>query len=258
MRTSDFPNFSHASSSTVNRLPSALVAFAISALLGVGSSCRRPAVMPVPAPVASSSAGVAAPDPSRFDADIAAFEAEDRATPPAPGGVLFVGSSSIRLWTSLATDFPGLTPLNRGFGGSTLSEVVHFADRIVIPYHPRLIVLYAGDNDIEMGRSARQVFDDYRAFVALSHRELPNTRIIFIAVKPSPSRWSKVGEMREANRLIRDFAARDSLQQFVDVFTPMIGGNGHPRPELFQDDSLHMTPKGYELWRGLVAPVIGR
>jgi lysophospholipase L1-like esterase len=236
--------------------PRLLVAFSIGALLAVASSCHPAGVMPPPAQAASRSAGVEAPDPSRFDADIAAFEAEDRASPPAPGGVLFVGSSSIRLWTSLATDFPDLTSLNRGFGGSTMSEVLHFADRIVIPYRPRLIVLYAGDNDIEMGRSARQVFDDYRAFVALSHRELPNTRIIFIAVKPSPSRWSKVVEMREANRLIREFAARDSLQRYVDVFDPMIGSNGHPRPELFRDDSLHMTPKGYELWRGLVAPIV--
>ncbi len=139
-----------------------------------------------------------------------------------------------------------------------MSEVLHFADRIVIPYRPRLIVLYAGDNDIEMGRSAGQVFDDYRAFVALLHRALPNTRIIYVAVKPSPSRWSKVGEMREANRLIREFARRDSLQLFIDVFTPMLGSNGRPRPDLFLADSLHMTPKGYELWRGLIAPVIGQ
>ena len=222
--------------------PRLLVAFSITALVAVGSSCHRTGVVPVPVSAAPSAAGVAAPDPSRFDADIATFEAEDRANRPAPGGVLFVGSSSIRLWTSLATDFPGLTPLNRGFGGSTMSEVLHFADRIVIPYRSRLIVLYAGDNDIEMGRSAGQVFDDYRAFVALAHRQLPNTRIVFVAVKPSPSRWSKVGEMREANRLIRDFARRDSLQLFVDVFTPMLGSNGHPRPELFQSDSLHMTP----------------
>lgn len=235
-----------------------LVAFSITALLAVASSCHRTGVLPLPAPASSTSAPVAAPDPSRFESDIGGFEAEDRASPPAPGGVLFVGSSSIRLWTSLAADFAGVPTLNRGFGGSTLSEVLYFADRIVIPYRPRVIVLYAGDNDIEMGRSARQVFDDYRAFVALAHRQLPTTRILYIAVKPSPSRWSRVGEMREANRLIREFVRRDRLQLFVDIFTPMIGSNGHPRPELFRDDSLHMTPQGYELWRGLIGPVIGQ
>lgn len=234
----------------------ALTGLSLYALLAIASACSRSsAVATAPVPAAASSAGVAAPDPSRFEADIARFETEDRVTHPVPGGVLFVGGSSIRLWPSLAADFPGVPVLNRGFGGSTMSELLHFTYRIVIPYRPRLTVLYAGDNDIEMGRSARQVFDDYRAFVAVLHRELPQTRIAFVSVKPSPSRWTKVGEMREANRLIRDFARADSLQSFIDVYTPMLGLNGHPRPELFVADSLHMTPKGYELWRGLIAPV---
>jgi lysophospholipase L1-like esterase len=234
-----------------------LTRLSLSALLAFASACNRSSsVASTPIPAATSSAGVAAPDPSRFEADIAHFEAEDRASPPAPGGVLFVGGSSIRLWPSLAADFPGVPVINRGFGASTMSEVLHFTDRIVIPYRPRLTVVYAGDNDIEMGRSARQLFDDYRAFVAVVHSELPRTRIAFVSLKPSPSRWTKVGEMREANRLIRDFVRTDSLQTFIDVFTPMLGANGHPRPELFVADSLHMTPKGYELWRGLIAPVV--
>ncbi|MEP6906141.1 MAG: hypothetical protein ABI875_08645, partial [Gemmatimonadales bacterium] len=124
-------------------------------LLAFASACNRSsAVATAPVPAATISTGVAAPDPSRFEADIARFEAEDRASPPAPGGVLFVGSSSIRLWPSLSADFPGVPVMNRGFGGSTMSEVLHFTGRIVIPYRPRLTVLYAGDNDIEMGRSA--------------------------------------------------------------------------------------------------------
>ena len=235
----------------------ALAGLSLYALLAIASACSRSsAIATAPVPTAANSAGVAAPDPSRFEADIARFEAEDRANPPVPGGVLFVGSSSIRLWPSLPADFPGVPTMNRGFGGSTMSEVLHFTNRIVIPYRPRLTVLYAGDNDIEMGRSARQVFDDYRAFVAVVHRELPGTRIAFVSVKPSPSRWAKVAEMREANRLIRDFARADSLQSFIDVFIPMLGANGHPRPEMFVADSLHMTPKGYELWRGLIGPFV--
>lgn len=231
-------------------------ALGITALLLIAVSCTRVAIIPASAATAPSSVGVAAPDPSRLQPDIAAFEAGDRASPPSPGAVLFVGSSSIRLWSSLAADFAYVPVLNRGFGGSTMSDVLHFVNLIVLPYHPRLIVLYAGDNDIEMGRSARQLFDDYRAFVAIARHELPATRIAYVAVKPSPSRWAKVAEIREANRLIRDFAARDSLQSFVDVFTPMLGANGHPRPDLFLADSLHMTQKGYDLWRELIGPLV--
>jgi lysophospholipase L1-like esterase len=214
-------------------------------------------------PVESSAAASAArgapgtlPALDRFEAEIASYEARDRSTPPAPGGIVFVGSSSIRLWTTLASDFPGLPVLNRGFGGSTLLEVNHFAPRIVLPYRPRMIVLYAGDNEIAAGRSPRWVAADYQAFVALVRRALPSARIVFVSVKPSPSRWSLNDQVREANRLVRAITATDSLQTFVDVFTPMLNAAGRPRPELFVADSLHMTPAGYAVWRGRLAPIV--
>ncbi|HEV7993704.1 MAG TPA: SGNH/GDSL hydrolase family protein [Gemmatimonadaceae bacterium] len=205
---------------------------------------------------------VAAPPPpsgldlDRFEAEIARFEASDRTAPPAPGGILFVGSSSIRLWRTLDADFPGLPVINRGFGGSTLYEVNHYAPRIVLPYRPRLIVLYAGDNEIATGRTAEQLAGDYRAFVSLVRAALPTTRIAFVSVKPSPSRWSFQQTVREANRLVRAITATDPLQTFVDVFTPMLGNEGRPRAELFVSDSLHMTPQGYAIWRRQLAPVV--
>jgi lysophospholipase L1-like esterase len=195
-------------------------------------------------------------DLDRFASEIAAFEAADRAAPPAPGGIVFVGSSSIRRWETLAADFPGLPVLNRGFGGSTLYEVNHYVPRIVLPYRPREVVLYAGDNEIAMGRTAQQVACDYRTVVSLVHAALPTARIVFVSVKPSPSRWSLQNTVRETNRLVRAITASDPLQTFVDVFTPMLGNDGRPRSELFVSDSLHMTPQGYAIWRRQLAPVV--
>ncbi|HKH91723.1 MAG TPA: SGNH/GDSL hydrolase family protein [Gemmatimonadaceae bacterium] len=192
----------------------------------------------------------------RAEAEIRAFEASDRIAPPAPGGIVFVGSSSIRLWRSLETDFPRLPVLNRGFGGSTLPEAIHYLPRAVLPYRPRTIVLYEGDNDLTFGWGPTRIADDYRTFVRTVRDALPSTRIVFISLKPSPSRWHLVDQQREANRLVREIVARDTLQTFVDVFTPMLGANGRPRPELFVSDSLHMTPAGYAVWRAQVAPVL--
>jgi len=211
-------------------------------------------------------AGVAAPEQAaarrvsiavdRSEAEIRRFEESDRATPPAPGGILFVGSSSIRMWKSLESDYAGLPVLNRGFGGSTFPEAIHYLSRIVLPYRPRTIVVYEGDNDLTFGWGPRQVADDYRTFVRRVRDSLPNAKIVFIAIKPSPSRWKLVDEQREANRLVRQIVARDTLQSYVDVFTPMLGANGRPQPELFIADSLHMTPAGYAIWRRQVAPHI--
>ncbi|HKG94555.1 MAG TPA: GDSL-type esterase/lipase family protein, partial [Gemmatimonadaceae bacterium] len=217
-----------------------------------GGGGGRRAVASQPA----AAAPAVAPAASAFESEIRQFEAADRAAPPAPGGVVVVGSSSVRLWPDLAGDFPGVPVLNRGFGGSTLPDVLQFAPRIVLPYRPRLVVLYAGDNDLAAGRTPAQVLSDYRAFVALVRRELPAARVAFVSIKPSPSRWAIVDQVRAANRLVRDEVARDTLQSYVDVFTPMLGAGGRPRPELFVADSLHMTPAGYALWRERLAPVL--
>jgi lysophospholipase L1-like esterase len=195
-------------------------------------------------------------DPTRFEAEIRAFEAADRASPPPPGGIVFVGSSSIKNWTDVASDFPSLPVLNRGFGGSTLADVVYYAGRIVFPYHPHLVVLYAGDNDLAEGRTAERVLGDYRAFVTRLRSASPAARLVFVSIKPSPSRRAYIDRARETNRRIRAEIARDSLQAYVDVFTPMLDATGEPRPELFGPDSLHMTRAGYLLWHALLAPVV--
>lgn len=192
----------------------------------------------------------------RWESDIRAFEMADSAQRPPAHGVLFVGSSSIRLWETLASDFPGLPVFSRGFGGSQLHDVVHFAKRIVLPYAPRTVVVYAGDNDLAEGRTPEQVAGDFKRLARAVHRSLPRTRIVFISVKPSLARWSIVDRMRRTNTLVRRYARSDKRIAYADVFTPMLGRDGKPRPELLAEDGLHMTPAGYQLWTSVVTPYL--
>jgi lysophospholipase L1-like esterase len=187
-----------------------------------------------------------------FEDEIESFEASDKIDPPAKGGIVFVGSSSIRLWPNLATDFPGVNVVQRGFGGSELWQVVNYAPRIVLPYSPARIVLYAGDNDLAAGRSPEQILNDYQNFVALVHRALPTTRIAFVSIKPSGARWALVDKIRRANRLVREYSSSDPTLTYIDVFAPMLRDDGLPRRELFAADSLHLNPIGYALWRNLL------
>ena len=194
--------------------------------------------------------------PSQWEPDIQKFEAADRLSPARAGEVVFLGSSSIRMWQSLAADFPGLAVVNRGFGGSELSDAVQFADRIVVPHRPRVVVLYAGDNDLDSGKTPARVFKDFQSFVTLIHQRLPAARIVFISIKPSLARVKIMDKAREANRLIRDYIRGDDRLAYVDVFTPMLDATGQPRSELFLEDGLHMNARGYAIWRDLIRPAI--
>ncbi len=189
----------------------------------------------------------------RWESDIAAYEAMDRKSPPMQDGIVFIGSSSVRLW-DVRKSFPDLPVVNRGFGGSQLADSVRYADRILIPYRPKTVVLYAGDNDLAAGKSPEQVLADYKAFVAKVHGALPDTRIVYVAVKPSPKRWALIEKVRETNRLIRAAAEQDPRQVFVDVEKPMLTAEGQPRAELFRADELHLNDEGYKLWTELVRP----
>ena len=193
--------------------------------------------------------------PDRWEKEIAAFERADEAGAPAPGGIVFVGSSSIRLW-DLARWFPGLPVTNRGFGGSEIADAVHHAERLVIRHAPRVVVFYAGDNDLANGKSPEAVAADYRAFVAKVHGALPEARLAFIGIKPSVQRWALIERVREANRLVRAFAAGDDRLGFVDVDGPMLGWDERPRPELLVADGLHLSDEGYALWTVLVTPFL--
>ena len=191
----------------------------------------------------------------RWSADMAKFAAEDEARPFGKGGIVFVGSSSIRLWNA-AEAFPGVPILNRGVGGSQIPDSVRHVDRLVLRHAPRTVVFYAGDNDIAAGRTPAQVREDFATFVGRVHAALPKTRIAFVAIKPSLARWALVDKVREANALVRTLCEQDDRLGFVDVDGPMIGWDGKPRADLFVKDGLHLSPKGYALWNVLVAPYL--
>ena len=234
-----------------SRTASLSLAFVLAAV-----SCtttRRPddSSRPAPTPVLK-----ALPDSARFAAELNAFMREDSASPPPPSPVLFVGSSSIRFWESLATDFPGVPVLNRGFGGSRMDDVLRYADRVVFRYKPRAIVLYEGDNDLQDGFTPARVAGSVAEFLSRVRRALPQARVVCLAVKPSPSRWNLADKVRQTNELLQAVVAQDTMATYVDVYTPMIGADGRPRAELFRADSLHMTPAGYAVWRDAVAPAL--
>ena len=198
------------------------------------------------------------PKPDTWRSDIDALTADDAAHPPPRDGVLFVGSSSIRLWTALAQDFPGVPVINRGFGGSMIADSTRYISRIVVPYRPKLIVLYAGDNDIDGGHTSQQVIDDFKAFVAEVHRSLPTTVIAFVSIKPSVARAALWPQMRAANEGIARWAATQDSVRYVDVAAKMLDASGRPRPELLREDGLHMSPAGYAVWIAELKPLLAR
>jgi lysophospholipase L1-like esterase len=191
----------------------------------------------------------------RFEPEIAAFEKFDRQNAVPKDCIVFVGSSSIRLWQT-ADAFPDLPVINRGFGGSTIPDVNHFADRIVFKYKPRIIVFYAGDNDIAAGHSPDKVYADFEAFAASVHKRLPETRLIFIALKPSPLRWKLWPQAYIINTRIKKLVEKNDRDLYADVTVPMLGGDGQPRKDIFRDDGLHMNLKGYDIWNKVLAPIL--
>ncbi len=195
------------------------------------------------------------PEPNfeRWEKEIAALEARDAKQKIEPGGVVFVGSSSIRLW-DLKASFPDLAAVNHGFGGSTVADSLHFVDRLVLRWEPRTIVFYAGDNDIAQGKSPQQVHEDFAAFLAAVRKKLPETKMVYIPIKPSPSRWKLFAEQQDANARIQVELNKDPHSEYLDIVTPMLGDDGQPRSELFQKDMLHLNAEGYALWNKLLAP----
>lgn len=197
------------------------------------------------------------PNPARFEKHIAGFEAADKENPPPKGAALCVGSSSMRGWhKTIREDLAPITVIPRGFGGSNLNDVIHFADRIVLPYEPRAIVLYEGDNDIASGISPEQYLETFNAFTALVHKQLPECRIYVLSIKPSISRWKIWPKMERANQLVAAACAQDERLTYVDVATGMLNEAGTPRKELLQKDNLHMTREGYVVWRDVLRPVL--
>jgi lysophospholipase L1-like esterase len=222
-------------------------------------SCRLPLLLAFLslATCARAAEPAAAPAADKWEKAIAAFEAEDQASPPPASAVLFVGSSSIRLW-DLKKSFPDLPAINRGFGGSQMADAVKHASRIVTPYKPRAIVLYEGDNDLNAKKSPAQVAADFDAFLKVVRAELPTTPVLAIGCKPSPARWKLIEQQRELNRLLAERCQQDGHATFIDIERPMLNADGQPRAELFREDKLHMNDAGYEVWTTLLQPLLNK
>ena len=196
----------------------------------------------------------AAAQSDRWEKDIAAFEAADLASPPPKGEVVFIGSSTIRLW-DLKASFPDLKTINRGFGGSEMADSTRYVERLVVPHSPRIVVVYAGDNDI-MGITSEQITINFERFVRAVHARLPATRILYIGIKPSLLRWAQVDRVRLANDAIEKFCERDDRLGFVDFDHALLGWDEKPRPELYVEDGLHLSAAGYQILTALVRPFL--
>ena len=213
--------------------------------------------------LAAQAAGVgtaqrtAAADPDRWEPTIKKFEYADKVTPPPQNAIVFVGASSIVRW-NLPGSFPELGPraINRGFGGSLAADSTRYAERIVIPYKPRIVVFYAGDNDVEANHTPEQIAGDFAAFERKVHAALPATQIIFISIKPSIRRWPWIEQIKGANALVRQYCATHANLIFVDIVPQMIGSDGKPIKELLVEDGLHMTPAGYKIWNDALRPIL--
>lgn len=190
--------------------------------------------------------------------DIVAFKKSDSATPPAQHAILFVGSSSFTKWTDVAAYFPGYTIINRGFGGSTLIDVIRYAYDVILPYQPKQILIYCGENDLASADTltAADVVQRFKTLYAIIRQNLPNAVVNYISIKPSPSREHLLPKMQAANAQINTFVKKEKRAAFIDVYPAMLNADGHPKAELFLDDQLHMKPAGYKIWQQIIQPYL--
>ncbi|WP_025762517.1 GDSL-type esterase/lipase family protein [Dyadobacter tibetensis] len=224
--------------------------FVLLGLVAVAGSCQKPNYTSIAEPWTPDYAV------DRSEKSIQAFEAQDAKDMPAPGGIVLTGSSSFTMWKSAAEDLAPLPIINRGFGGSTFPEVIHYADRTIFKYDPKTVVIYC-ENDMfgSKPKTPEQVRDEYVKLTKLIHQKAPKAHIYGISLKPSPSRWHKREETQKANQLIQDFIAKDKHHEYIDIWDVMLK-DGRPDGSIFLRDSLHMNASGYERWIKVIKPVL--
>lgn len=210
-------------------------------------------------PLADQTCDVATrPDPKRWANEVRKYQEQDTTQFPEPGRVVFVGSSSIRLWGSLERDMAPVPTLRRGLGGAFVADATHYAETLIAPYEPSAIVLYAGDNDIAKGLSAACIAKDAQAFVARVRELGVEAPVYLVSIKPSPGRLEFWPKMQEANRLLQLIAKSDAEVHYIDVSEAMLANDGQLRPELFQKDKLHLSTEGYRTWTERLRPALLR
>ncbi len=193
-----------------------------------------------------------------FRSDIDNFKRLDSLQPPPSHAIVFVGSSSFTKWTDVQNYFPGHTIINRGFGGSTLPDVIRYAKEIIFPYHPDQVVVYCGDNDLAASDTvtAKMVFSRFRKLFLLIRKKMPDENIVFVSIKPSPSRMRLMPKMEAANNSIKKYLSTQKNASFVDVYHLMLDENKRPLSAIFLGDSLHMNAKGYAIWKQAIEPYL--
>ena len=211
--------------------------------------------------LAKKTAQAARGDPAFWEWEIRRFEREDQHSKPPPGVIVFTGSSSVRFWKTLEEDMAPLPVVNRGFGGSQIHQVTYYADRIVLPYKPRAVVLYAGENDIagakfSKKKSPEEVLEAFKRFCATIQTELPEIPIYFLSIKPPKLRQRLWPEMQTANNLIEEFCRSDQGIRFVDVASAMLDAEGRVRGDVFKWDGIHLNRKGYIIWTSILKPIL--
>ena len=194
----------------------------------------------------------------RFAADIDKFLKADSINFPPANAIVFTGSSSFTKWTDVRDYFPGYPIINRGFGGSILPDVIRYANKIIIPYKPKQVVIYCGDNDLASSDTvtAQIVLDRFKELFFIIRNQLPNTNVVFVSIKPSPSRERLLTKVQAANTLVKNFLATQKNTGFADVYHPMLGPDNLPVKDLFLDDMLHMKPNGYVIWQKVIQPYL--
>ncbi len=201
--------------------------------------------------------GFAQPKPDRFESTIKEFEKADKANGYNENVVIFTGSSSIKMWKSLSQDMAPIPVVNRGFGGSTIPEVTHYADRILLPHHPKIIVLYCGENDIANDETKSSLpLKSFKKFHEWMQKNLPNTKVFFIAIKPSVKRWNYWSKMEDANKKILKFIDKKDNYFYIDTASLMLDNNGMVLKDIFIKDNLHMNAKGYAIWTKTIKPIL--
>ncbi len=191
-----------------------------------------------------------------FLKDIQKFKKQDSISFPPQNAILFVGSSSFTKWQDVQSYFPKYKIINRGFGGSTLPDVIRNANEIITPYQPKQVVIYCGDNDLASSDTVtpRIVTNRFKSLFSIIRLNLPKTNIAYVSIKPSPSRKQLMSKMKQANLLIKSFLKKQKNTSFIDVYKPMLLPGGKPKPEIFLEDSLHMNAKGYAIWKKAIQP----
>lgn len=193
-----------------------------------------------------------------FAEEIAAFKKADAVKFPPKNAILFVGSSSFRMWTDVQDAFPGYTIINRGFGGSSLPDLIRYIDDIIVPYQPKQIVIYCGDNDLAASDTvtAQMVVDRFKTLFTGIRKKLGNVPIAYVSIKPSPSRVKLMPKMMQANNMIKDYLTKKNKTAFIDVYHAMVDADNKPMPDIFKEDNLHMNAKGYAIWQKTIEPYL--